>query len=185
MPDDVQKEREGLEFNALRNALYHTARRNALETWSRWLNFFVILLGASAVADFAKDVPHGVVVLGLAITLIGALQLVFDFAGRARVHELLQRRYYEMLGRLKDTTTPTVEDCARFNGELARISGEEPPTYRALDAIAYNEANSTLYGDARAYHKLRIHWWQSLTRNFIHHNGADFPFVGQQPGQSQ
>lgn len=163
-----------LEHNALRNALYHTARRQRLEFWSRLLNFLVIVGGASTVAQMATEGGFGMWI-GFAITIVGALQLVFDFAGRAKNHEILQRRYYDLLGRIKEAGGDLpVKVRSQIMGEIARISGEEPPTLRALDAVAYNEATNTIHGDAGAIWRLPITPWQSFTKHFLHHNGVPF-----------
>jgi hypothetical protein len=162
-----------LKFKALNNALYHTARRQRLETWSRVTSFFVIVAGTATVVDLVKDTGYAPWI-GLAIAAIGAAQLVFDFAGRAKNHELLQKRYYDLLGRMHETLAPTDEQCASMMAEILRISGEEPPTYRALDAVTYNEALDSIYGDERSAYRLRIEWWQSLTRHVIPYNGTAF-----------
>lgn len=164
---------EELEFNALRNALYHTARRQRLELWSRMTNFAVIVGGASAVVDVARDSDAGVWI-GLAIAIIGASQLVFDFSGRARTHELLQKQYYSIMSSLKEQDSPDRIFRAKMEGEMLRIAGEEPPTYRALDAIAYNEACDALHGLEGQKHRLKVRWWQSITAHLIHHNNVSF-----------
>jgi len=163
-----------LEFDALRNALYHTARRQVLEGLSRWMNFLVILGGAGTVTQIAGQNTTASVGLGIAITAIGALQLVFDFAGRARTHELLQRRYYDLLSEIQGGGEPTIEQRFHFTREMTKIAGEEPPTYRALDAIAYNEALDAMLGPDEAHQKCKLNWWQNATRHFFHHNGASF-----------
>ena len=165
---------DALRFQALRNALYHTARRRVLEGWGRWLNFLVIVGGAASVTQALQASAAGPWMVGIAITVVGALQLVFDFAGRARSHEILQRRYYDLLGRIEETGEAPDAARAAFASEVARIAGEEPPTYRALDAIAYNEALDALHGGGAGHQKCRMSRWQSLTRHWLHHNGADF-----------
>tara|TARA_R110002124_G_scaffold284368_1_gene461527 strand:+ start:42377 stop:42895 length:519 start_codon:yes stop_codon:yes gene_type:complete len=162
---------EELEFNALRNALYHTARRQRLEGYGRVLNLAVILGGAGTIVDFSKDLGFNPW-LGLLVAVVGALQLVFDFSGRASKHEVLQRRFYDLLGRISESTE--IDDTGRgqLNGELMRIYGDEPPTMRALDAVAHNEARDALFGDEHP--RLKIHWWANFTRHFLAHNGTEF-----------
>lgn len=47
----------GPKFDALRNAIYHLARRNYFDLLNRLLNFVVIVLGASVAAK-ASTVVH-------------------------------------------------------------------------------------------------------------------------------
>lgn len=94
-----------LRFDALRNAHYHKARQRRLDTWSKCANFLVVVLGTAAAADLgrhfvlhqfpAREAGATAATIGFLVAVIGALQLVFDWPGRARTHEFLQRRFYE------------------------------------------------------------------------------------------
>jgi hypothetical protein len=133
-------DRENIRFNVLRNALYHTARRRVLERWNRWLNFLVIILGAAAVGDILSDYGVQQSYVGMAVAIIGALQLVFDFGRQARDHQGLQRDYYALLADIEATVDDSDTKCAEWHSRLVRISSDEPPTLRAIDAKAYNDA---------------------------------------------
>jgi hypothetical protein len=156
---------------SMRNALYHLARRRWLETWGKLFNFFIVVAGSSAAADIFGYFPESRIWLPLGIAAIGALQLVYDFSGQARTHEILQRRYYSLLAEIDECVAPTKIQCAKWLAEISRMAGDEPPTLRALDAIADNQATSTIYGGGS---RLRVTWWQSLTRQILAHNGATF-----------
>jgi|HubBroStandDraft_6_1064221.scaffolds.fasta_scaffold470535_2 predicted 2-oxoglutarate/Fe(II)-dependent dioxygenase YbiX len=52
--------------------------------------------------------------------IIGALQLVFDFGGRARIHEVLQRRYFE-LGDEKDGSGRKVLGRGQEGLQVAKV----------------------------------------------------------------
>ena len=140
-------DRENIRFNVLRNALYHTARRRSFERWNRVFNFLVVVLGAAAVGDFAAAAPLGPAIIGLAVAVIGALQLVFDFGGQARTHQTLQREYYHLLGDFEAQPEPSAEACAETFGRMIRITADEPPTMRAIEAMAFNEAIDALEMD--------------------------------------
>lgn len=168
---DVQSV-EDLRFRCLNNALYHTARRGVLEGFSRLFNFLVIVGGTATIAQLSTNFGIEQAWIGFAITLVGSLQLVFDYAGRARAHELLQRRYYDLMARIEDRVDPDAKFRASIMSDIAKISGEEPPNYRIVDAIAFNNANEALYGDERAAHKLRISFMQYLTQHIWQHHSA-------------
>lgn len=139
-------DRARLQLNVMRNALYHAGQRRRYERYTRWSNFLVIILGASAMADLSRfvEIPGGVILPGLLTTVLGALQLVFDFGGRARDHQVLQRDYYMLYAEIDQVISPTDEQIAVFASAMSRIAASEPPTMRALDARAYNDALSGL-----------------------------------------
>nr|WP_278520108.1 hypothetical protein [Brucella anthropi] len=170
--DEIAEAIFGLRHMALRNALYHTARYRFLDGVNRWFNFMVILGGTGTAAEIAKSNTGAATILGGGIAAIGALQLVFDYAGRAHRHEGLQRRYYEMLADIDCAARPGGDDCARWRADVSRIAADEPPTMRALDAIADNQATSALLGGDRP--RMKVTWWQSITRQLLAHNGGKF-----------
>ena len=124
-------------FDALRNAIYHTSRRRFFELLSRSLSFLVVVSGTAAVANLQAIEPR-FAAAGAAI--IGALQLVFDFNGRARTYEILQRKYYDLIAEIDGVLNPNDEQILKWQAALNRIYADEPPPMRALDAIAYNAA---------------------------------------------
>ena len=131
---------DNIRFNALRNALYHTARRRHFERLGRWLNLAIILLGVAAIADPLKLIGVSAAWIGVAVALVGALQLVFDFSRQARDHQALQRDYYRLLAEIEATIVPDPSELSRWRGEMIRITADEPPVLRAIDAKAYNDA---------------------------------------------
>jgi hypothetical protein len=163
-----------ISFDALRNAIYHSARRGFLDTLNRVMNFIVVAAGASAIGDLGRflHVDSGSKVLVAVATLAGLLQLVFDFAGLARTHEFLQKRFYELVAEISETGSPTDADCARWDAMLNRLYAEEKPPMRALDAVAYNAAVDALGRGAAA--RIPVSWWQSLLRQLWPFNGTAF-----------
>lgn len=131
---------EDIRFNVLRNALYHTAMRRHFEKWNRWFNFLVVLLGAAAIADALGRWGIPPYVVGTAIAGIGAAQLAFNFGGNASLHQQLQRDYYNLLAEMDGSFNFSDEDIASWYSSMIRITGDEPPTMRTVDAKAYNDA---------------------------------------------
>lgn len=170
--------RDEVRFHFLRNALYHTARRRVLESWARWTTFLILVVGTSAAANLLGGWGITPAHLGAATAALAAAQFAFDFSGRAKAHEMLQLRYYEALAEVERRPVLTEEECAVEVGRLATLAAQEPPVYRALDALAYNEATDALYGDAAAKDRLVVPFWCSVTRHFLYHNGVDFRPVG-------
>lgn len=160
---------EDVRFNALRNALYHTSRRRKLELLDRVGSFLVILLSAGAATELAANTsPLAPKLLAVITASIGALQLVFGFGSRARDHEFLQRRYYDLLAEIEEFGA----DENRIPGwcaTLSRISGDEPPNRLLPEAQAYNAAASAL--GRSAGHHLYIPIWLMLFGHFLAFDG--------------
>lgn len=178
MPHD----RENIRFNTLRNALYHTARRRVLERTNRLFNFLVVVLGASAVGDVLAVFGIERAWVGMAIAVIGALQLVFDFGRQARDHQALQRDYFALLADIEAETSPDAEKCAEWYSRMIRITADEPPVLRALDAKAYNDAiDATDIHDAGQ--RLVIPLWHRLLGSFVGFEGHRYLTVGEHADQ--
>jgi len=168
-----------VKFDALRNAMYHSARRGFLDTLNKSLSFVIVAAGTTAVGDLGAKIGFGSVQFYAAVAaLAGALQLVFDFGVRARTHEFLQRRYFEITAQISNMSTPSEADINRWDSELQRLYSEEPPPMRALDAIAYNEACESLgYSSGK---RVKITWYQSLLRQFYPFHESEFPWIAKE-----
>lgn len=166
----MNDKRENLRFNILRNALYHTARRKWLERTNRVFSFVIVALGATAMSDVLARWQIEAIWTGAAIALIGTLQLVFDFGRSARDHQALQRDYYHLLAEIEETPDADEATCAQWYGTMVRITGDEPPTLRALDAKAYNDALDAA-GTFDSAERLHIPWHHRLL-------GGVFAFEG-------
>ncbi|MBO0734685.1 MAG: hypothetical protein J2P49_10310 [Methylocapsa sp.] len=175
---DNSKQMDDLRFDLLRNAIYHTARRQFLDRCMRITNFFVIILGASAATDLMSR-HVGAKWLAAAAAIVATLQLVADFAVSARDHGYLQRRCYELLSELESLEPNEEQKIASIRAKLTILYGEEPPQMRALDAIAYNAACDSI-GKSNA--RVKIDFLHSLLRHICPFNGTEFEYV--QPKQT-
>jgi hypothetical protein len=167
---DIEKQVANLRFDLLRNAIYHTARSLFFDRCTRALNFLVIIFGTSAAAQLGQGrIDSKWLAFGAAI--FGAVQLVGDFSGAARVHGYLQRRCYELLAELEGIVSPDESQIASIRAKLTTVYGEEPPPMRALDAVAYNAACDSVGRDDE---RVKINWWQSLFAQLYPFNGTKF-----------
>lgn len=171
-------DRDNIYFNVLRNALYHTARRRSLEAAARFFNFLTVLLGAAVVGNLAQYLGLSMAWAGGAVAFVGAAQLAYDPAGRAREHQLLQRDYYRLLAEMEAHGDAEPAALRRFNAEMIRISGEEPPTLRGVDAKAYNDAigASGIFSDGE---RLVIPLWVQAVSSFLTLDGYHFDKVSE------
>ena len=163
-----------LRFRCMTNALYHTDRRSFLEGVARLFNFLVIMLGASAVADLAKVWQFDYRIIGFGTAAIGALQLVFDFSGGARTHQILQSRYYSLLAQLDEAVFPDDTFLARIQAEIWKINADEPPTYRVVDAAAHNKTLELFSRDVKDEDRCHFGCLMSWTRDVWKWSDASF-----------
>ena len=167
---DIAKQINDLRFDLLRNAIYHTARSLFFDRWTRALNFVVIILGTSAVAQLSQGIVDPKWLVSGAV-FAATIQLVGDFSVSARTHAYLQRRCYELLAELEAVTSPDELKVASIRAKLTTLYGEEPPPMRALDAIAYNAACDSI---GKSGERVKIGFWQSLLAQWYPFNGAKF-----------
>ena len=172
---------DNVRFNVLRNALYHTAQRMRFDRWTRIFNFLVLMLGASAMTDAIGELGIGTIWIGAAIVLVCTLQLVFDFAGRARDHQSLQRDYYRLLADIEAAPDATEEQCARWWSEIIRIGLNAAPVLRALDAKAYNDALDAL-GTFDQSERLVIPWTHRIFGGFRAFEGYNYRKISEAAG---
>lgn len=154
-----------LRFNALRIAIYHTARRMFFETATRYLNFVVVASGGFAFANLLDGWGLKGGILAAVAALAGLMQLVGDFGSRARTHEFLQRRFYEIVAEIAEAKNPGASKFDGWEAALNRLYAEEPPPMRALDAVAYNAAVDAT--DIMKKGRISLRWWHVAFKQFF------------------
>jgi hypothetical protein len=170
--EDISQGVAVLEHQALRGTLYHAARTRWLDGRNRIFSLIIILAGTATATDLTRGNDRAVLWLGVTIALVGALQLVCDFNGRARLHEMLQHRYRNLLTDIERDIDPTRQKCTEWTSEITRTAADEPETMRALYAIADNQATAATLGSTRP--RLIVSPWRSLTRQLLPHNSSVF-----------
>jgi hypothetical protein len=160
-------------FDALRNAIYHTARREFYDSLNRVLNFLVIILGAGVAGKVSELFHVKELWLEFGVLFFATAQLTFDFGYKARTHEFLQRKYNEMLA---DIELEAVLDPAKWRAKLYTIASDEPMPMRALDALAYNAAVDATISDPliKQANRLRVPFLHGLLRHFLARQGYEY-----------
>jgi hypothetical protein len=171
-------------FDALRNSIYHAARREYYDTLNRILNFLVIIFGAGVAGKASKLFHIEELWLEFGTLIFATAQLTFDFGSKARTHEFLQRKYAEMLA---DIELEPAANPAKWNSKLYTIAGEEPMPMRALDALAYNAALDATTSDpeARKANRVRVPLCHRLLRHFIRRDGYEYRLESEPISQWQ
>jgi hypothetical protein len=122
-------------FDLMRSVRYHDRRRAHFERLHRATNVVTILLAGIVLMELSGGgSPLWVRVLAVVGALLGATDLVIGFSKSADAHHNFKRRFSEL------------ESEANAGGSLdavvrqrLAIEAEEPPIFRALDLLCYNE----------------------------------------------
>lgn len=160
-------------FDALRNAIYHSARKNFFDSLNRMLNFLVIIFGAGVAGKVSELFHWKELWLEFGVLIFATAQLTFDFGYKARTHEFLRRKYHELLADIELETAP---DLQKWNSKLQTIAADEPMPMRALDALAYNAAVDATISDPAIKRANRLHvpLNHRLLKNFLPRNGYEY-----------
>ncbi|MCE7029135.1 hypothetical protein [Jiella avicenniae] len=172
---------EKTRMRAMRNGVYHSMRRQFFERCERVANLAVLLLGAASVAQVAAKTfgaDSSGLVFGFLVAVVGGLQLVFNFGGRARDHAMFQARFYGLMARAERPGEDPDRTAAEIESEMATFYGEEPPTYHVVNALAYNAVQDS-FGrpDKRALFK--IGFKENLFKNVLHYSPNDLKTYGE------
>jgi|GEM_PF-2013584 len=156
-------------FETLKGAFYHEIRESYFIGWHKRLMFLIALSGTAAASTVLSNYATLAPYIGILITILGLVDLVFDVSGKAREHGYLRKRFMELYG---DCHGDPLDESG-LNRRLFALYAEEPPQYRAVNAVAYNLARRTLFDD-KEERRLVISKPQRLLKNWWRFGGADF-----------
>ena len=129
-------------FDAAKWRRYHAARATHYEKLDRWVSFLSIVFGSVSFANVAFfHVPaiDLAVYLGLAITVMNAAKLVFEFSRNAQLHRDMHRDFTALAVEINDTVRPDIEQCRQWESRRTQINARVFRIYWALEAHAYNQ----------------------------------------------
>ena len=170
-----QTEARKLVYDCDRCARYHTARRTFFDAWHRWMMVGVLVSGSAAVASLNATFGSGkalTTVLMLVPVIVGAINVVWGIAQRARDHEVLARRFYDLAKRINvmEADAGAVEG---WRASILDIYSDEPALYHALNAECHNAVAQAIGADASQMQ--RVLWWQHKLRHWLRFSTKDFP----------
>ena len=166
----MQKARDHL-FECDRNARYHVARRSFLDQVHRWMMVAVLVSGTAA-AVFGMGDDWIYTALMLLPAAVGAISVVFELPTRARNHEMMARRFYQIAVQI-DPEHATAEDVFRWRNEIFGVYEDETAaTYHGVEAECYNEASGALgkktHKKTKGWRYRLRHWWAFSKDDFPH-----------------
>lgn len=180
----MDPEYRGLLCGVEKSARYHMRRRAHYNRIGRTFSFFIIIAGSAAFARLrdtatapgssqASVQPFW---LGLVIAAIGAIQLVWDPAKRAKDHEVLFREFQKLIAEMKGSTLRDKDTLASWLRRRELIEADEPETFNALEADCRNEVLRVFYEPDEAAEKRQvIPWYARLLMHWVPFESWEFP----------
>lgn len=138
--DHLSQGQYGLLFDVRRSARYHDRRSGFFTKMHQLTGVLTVLLAGSVIFDIARpgDSPLWLLALATLGAALAAIDFVVGYATRATTHRELKNRWLDlemaMIG--GDQTEPTWQ---AYRLKRLLIEKDEPPVYRALDALCHNE----------------------------------------------
>lgn len=159
--DDL--ERQNMLFGLATEVAYHGSREAWFGGLQRATLFVNVGLGAGLLAEYIPAT-----LAGFLVAMASAMDVTFDFAGQARRHRDLRSRFMAL------AEEAMVPSCAQpaIRASMLRLDADAPPTYRAVEAVAYNQALDGL-GRDRSY-RLQLALHQRILRHVWPFGGATF-----------
>ena len=150
----------GLLFDIRRSMRYHDRRAAFHETMHKT----TCVLTAFMASSMFLEVTRMPAILAMSAATFAILDLVLDYSGQASKHRTLKGEFAELELKL-------VNDLPYKEGLNERLAIEkgEPPIYRALDAICYNEL--LVAEGADRSHEIQVNWIKRLTCQLWKWNG--------------
>ena len=178
------QEAHGFLHDCERCARYHAARRAFFDAWHRWMMVAVLISGSAAIATLTETIGLSsawTVGLMFVPVVVGALNMVWNLTHRARDHEMLARRFYDLAGRI-NANRADESAVEEWRADLIGINRDEPAAYHALNAECGNAASQAL-GHGRDTMQ-RVRWWQQALRHWWRFSPKDFPRNADRATQS-
>ena len=132
------KERHAVLFKAWTQVRYQRRRQRFFELLDRSTKAITVVLGASLLGQFfAGAVPW----LGVAITSLGLLSLVYGYGDRKQLHKELAEQAANLVGSIEAVPAGelTAKITAAWAAEFARLCAKAPPPLKTLTLICERE----------------------------------------------
>jgi hypothetical protein len=135
--DTVLDRRHEAIYLAKLGFLYNRKRERFFDLCDKTTKSATVLLGASLLASYIKDVAP---IVGAVVSAIGLLALVFGYTDRKQRHKELAEGYAELLAKVEAAgETCTLEHLSQWHSELQKLNAKEPPTLGTLVVLCQNE----------------------------------------------
>ena len=156
-------------FGVRRSIRYHSRRRAFYEIVDRWTNFLLLLLGSGTVMLALFDSQDGMLAVGLGVTIVSSLRLVFAFGLKGNRHAQFVKDFTLLEKRLHDTSEEAVIAITQERLDLETL---EPPVLRVLDVLCHNELLRAM-GNDDPNEQVPVSWFQRQMAQFFDYKEQD------------
>ena len=136
--------------------------------------FTIVACGTAGVSN-SFETYVGQSTLSALTALLATADLVLDLRAKAELHGKLKFSYFELLAKVEESLTLTDENSAKLQAEKIRLTATEPSEFRAVDAIAHNEAVDALGRDEQF--RVRLPIWRRMLAHFVPFRGYTFEYA--------
>lgn len=166
---DLADDHYGFLFDVRRSVRYHDRRRAFFERMHQVTGGLTVLLAGSVLFDLARpgETPWWMSALAVAAALLSAWDMVVGYASKAGLHRDLKGRFVALEMAILAGNDQS-EAWASHKIERLRIEKDEPPIYRALDLLCYNELLRAEGHKQDGGHFADVGKLQRFTRHIFH-----------------
>ncbi len=166
MDENVSNERHKLLFSVRRSIRYHARRRMFFDSLYKWSQALSLISGSATVAIvLSKEFGTAAAWFAAAVAVFSSINLVFGFAGSARLHNDLVQKFSDLEKRMILDKNPSMDSLNAFTIERLDIEACEPPPLKVLDVICHNELCRAMGAGEETMAK--IGFWQRLFSQFF------------------
>lgn len=157
--------RSDILWDVQRSVRYHARRQAFFDRWRRVTSAVGVIFGSAAAVDLLNVGGHVVAtVAAFIVAVVSAFDLVVGTGEMARRHDDLRRRFIALEAKIEALDEPTREQVAELCVERLTIEMDEPPTYRALDILCWNEQaiatdRAHLVRSVGGWQRFTAQWW--------------------------
>ena len=165
--EDVEKRYRHLLFDIRRSVRYHRHRERFLDWVSNLSRVVTAVAGSATIVSLLGDLGSGWVQAAAGTTALASiLDIVFGPARAARLHSELARDFIGLeQDILRAGLGPTQETLVALETQRLDIEAKEPPHYRVLNIVCYNELVKAMGHSPEHY--VDITWIQRRLANIM------------------
>jgi len=137
--DDIEEDWHKLLLGVRRSTLYHNRRVKFFDGVRKRISMLVLISGFGTITMLLAAMGESYV-LGAAVlvSVMSAIDLVFEPASHARLHNDLKRRFINLEKKII-VKEESQKELARLVSQRLEIESDEPPVLRVLDVICHND----------------------------------------------
>lgn len=152
--DELWGQRCDVRYKAWVQQRYHRKKQRFWDIVDKLTKTATIALGATLFGQYVKDTPA----VGVAVSALGVLALIFGYTDRRQVHKELAEQASNLIAAIELVPAGelTPAKTASWRSEFARLCAKAPPAQKWLTLICERE-QATAEGHPDHVRKLWIH----------------------------